>query len=1109
MSCIYPIRKRLLQNVITLLFLSLSFANNIKASVDSDVNHQVIDSLKTLVSECNIDTCRFNILSNYFWTVATNNMDSVKFIGEWAYQEIKQSKSIRHLSDGLDIKGCLLEKEKKYDSAYILFQKSLVLAKSISYNPRISWSYYHLGLINENIGKNDSALFYYKTLVDFNLKAGYKGPAFDMLLTIAFFYYNLNLYDSSESYFLKALSLSKEMNDNDREIQIRLKLSGFYDQINQIKKELEQLNEVLLIANQSKNQKAISSVYYSIGDIFFYQKKNYDLALSYYQKAYSNIPADKEDMEAAVLNDITRVYIAMNKDSLALKYSLKTLSIAEKINFKHQISEAHKNLGTIYDHQGELEKAIYNYNYCYDLGCDKCSKINFHSALIKMGDAYLKLNKPREALETYKKSLKLAQDFKANNELAVSNLKIGNYYSSSNIYLAERYYNEAKAAALKGTDISNLKDIADTLSSLYLSSRDYRSAFENQCLARKMADSLNTIKQQESMANWETRFEFEKLAQENDSREKISQEEIKQQKIYRNSAWLISLLLLVLGYVIWNSYKRKKTDYRLLEDQKKQIEEQNQEILAQIEEISSQKEEIERISQELHHIDEMKLRYFSNISHEFRTPLTLIINPVKKLLESTSANGELKKQLEHVYLNARKLHDLTNQIMDLQKLDAGSLTLNPEKDDLISFCTGIVSSFESLCDKRKNNIKLTADQISVTAMFDKDKIGKIIVNLLSNALKFCYENTTIEVRFGIAESKLFSLTVTDEGIGIAENQIEQIFRRYYQASPEQQTEGTGIGLAYVKELVDFMKGDVHIESRVNKGTKVSIAIPLNQVEITDQEPVVIYIPESPEKRQVKEFNVTDYMNDNEKSILIVEDNNELRLFIADLFKADYNVYLASDGKQGIQAAIKYTPDIIISDVMMPVMNGFELCNSIKNDEHTSHIPVLLLTAKDAAENSMEGYQSGADDYILKPFDNELLKLKVRNILNTKAALSKQFNPEYNTLPNAGAYSDIDKNFMKKCILAIEKNISNTNFSVDMLAFELSFSRSNLYRKIISLTTFNPAELIRNIRMQHAAKLLKTTSLRVNEVAMDVGYDSAVKFSQAFRKHHGVLPSEMV
>ena len=923
-------------------------------------------------------------------------------------------------------------------------------------------------------------------------------------------YEEINMPDSVLLYYNKVLAYSRQIKNAEYEVYAYLNIAYFYSQQNNTKKELEILASALRLAEKSKASNAIVKIYYYAGDLYFNRKRNFDLALLYYQKAVDKCPQDNKSLLAALHNDIAKVYIAKCTDNLALQHALTSISLARSINYKHQVSEAYKTLGQIYSHQHKLMKAINCYSYCYNLGCDECPKIKFHHALLEVADAYLQLNNKPKALEYYNKSLKLASDFKSPLEQALSLFKLGNFYQLSDQTISLKYYKNAFLFANQSKNIKTIRDLADTLTTVYKGKHDFKAALEYQSLSKTLTESINVIEHQESMAEWATRFEFEKLKTENDSKEKLSNLEIKRQKTYRNSALIVSILLLILGWVIWRNYKNKKKHIMLLEDQKKQIVDKNLEILAQVEEITSQKDEIERISNDLHQADETKFRFFTNLSHEFRTPLTLILNPAKNLLDTIPLNGEYKKQVEYIYNNANKLYDLTNQIMDLQKLDAGKLQLKMEKDDLIEYCVGIISSFESLCDSKKVTIKLEANCSKALAVFDKDKVGKILINLLSNAIKFCFENSEIEVKIAITNNR-FHLHISDRGIGIPANEINDVFKRYVQASTNNYTGGTGIGLAYVKELVSFMKGNVTLESIENKGTNVSVEIPVDELEIKNENKLKLDIAFRNKTEKIKPFDITEYTEDNQNKaiIQIVEDNDQLRGFIAKLFQNEYRVILANNGQDGIDTAIENIPDIIISDVMMPLKNGFELCTTLKNDERTSHIPIILLTAKDGAQSSIEGYHTGADDYIIKPFDNEILTLKVRNILNTRAAISKQFNAELNILPNTGSYADIDKNFMKKCIQFIESNIGNADFTVDMLASELGFSRSNLYRKILSLTTFNPAELIRNIRMQHAARLLITSGIRVNEVALEVGYDSAAKFSQAFKKHYGVLPSEMV
>jgi DNA-binding response OmpR family regulator len=365
----------------------------------------------------------------------------------------------------------------------------------------------------------------------------------------------------------------------------------------------------------------------------------------------------------------------------------------------------------------------------------------------------------------------------------------------------------------------------------------------------------------------------------------------------------------------------------------------------------------------------------------------------------------------------------------------------------------------------------------------------------------------INVYIEISEN-IFSLSVTDRGIGIPKDQINNIFKLYYQVSSKNQSEGTGIGLAYVKELVEYMGGKVDVISAENVGTKMIIMFPVEVVEIVDYSELRIDIPKINKKNWNEEF-ITQTENEEERSsVLIVEDNDELRLFIADLLKVDYHLYMADNGINGLNAAFEYTPDVIVSDVMMPELDGFEMCATLKSDERTSHIPIILLTAKDSAQSNLEGYQTGADDYIIKPFENEILRLKLRNIIATREAARKQFDFKSIHSFEQLKLGNTDREFIKKCFSEIEKNIDNQVFGVDQLAEELAFSTRNFYRKIKSLTNQTPAELIRIYRLQYAKNLVQNTNMRVYEIADAVGYDDVKRFSQAFKKQFDKLPSEM-
>ena len=939
----------------------------------------------------------------------------------------------------------------------------------------------------------------------------YSGEA-GSIFYISDMYDRMGIPDSAILFNNKRLAIFENHSDTIGKIVSNLAISSFYKNHSDSRKSLDYLKSALREAESMNNAQPVIKVYFAIGDFFAEQKKNYSIANDYYARVLEFAERKNEkSLEAQLLNQIGNIYMLEDKDSLALKFNLKSLAIAQEVKHRHTISNAYNSLGLVYKKLGNYNSALNCFNSCYSIGCNKCPAIAFHQTLIEIGDIYLTLNDLEQSLSWYRKSLDLAEKFHSLKDISVSNLRIGNCYQKLNRQgTAESYYLQSYRAAKEAGDISLIKSIADTTSHFYAHRNEYSLAYRYKQLSTELGDSLNEINRQADITELEMKFEVEKIKKDNEARQTVAAVELKRQKVLKNYFSVFSILLVAFGFAVYTDYRRKKKDNRLLKDQKNQIEEKNQEIRLQVEEITSQKDEIERISSELHEADEMKLRFFSNISHEFRTPLTLILNPAVNLLKNLNGDGDTKKQLEYIYQNAKKLQDLTNQIMDLQKLDAGKLQLNPEKADIIEYCLGIVSSFESLCQKKNLIIKFSSNYRSVIGLFDKDKIGKILINLMSNAFKFSYENSDIEINLETSEH-LFNFSIADKGAGIAREEINNIFRRYYQVPSDNQNAGTGIGLAYVKELVRFMNGEVSVDSELKIGTKITVTIPVDECFLNDKSEYRIHIPINAFQLNKKEFDPVDFVKEdlNENTVLLIEDNIDLRAFIANLLIPEFNVVQARDGQEGINEAFKHIPNIIISDVMMPKIDGYELCTVLKKDERTSHIPVILLTARDDAKSSLKGYQTGADDYITKPFDNELLKLKIKNIIATREASRRQFDFRSLLSLESLKIGVTDKEFIRRCLAVIEKHIDNSEFSVDKLAGSMAFSNRNFYRKIKALTNQTPAEFIRIYRLNFARQLLQNSKLKIFEISMAVGYEDTNKFRQAFKKQFGVSPSECI
>lgn len=515
-------------------------------------------------------------------------------------------------------------------------------------------------------------------------------------------------------------------------------------------------------------------------------------------------------------------------------------------------------------------------------------------------------------------------------------------------------------------------------------------------------------------------------------------------------------------------------------------------------------------AEKLREMDEVKSRFFANISHEFRTPLTLIQGPLKQLL-SDEFQGPPKKLYRMMLRNSHRLLQLINQLLDLSKLESGRMKLEVSQTDVTKLLSGIVLSFTSLAERKKITLTFDVRDESVTGYVDRDKIEKILGNLLSNAFKFTPEGGKITVSAKKTAHDSMTITISDTGPSIPPDRLERIFDRFYQVddSVTRRREGTGIGLALAKELVELHYGEIQVDSEVGKGTTFTVRLPLGKEHLKPEE-IVKEPPEEPVAVEVEVAPQREQIPSTKKSapvVLIVEDNTDVRSYIRSYLDRDYRNIEANDGKEGLKKAISKMPDLIVSDIMMPGMDGVELCKRVKTDERTSHIPVILLTAKADIESRIEGLEMGADDYITKPFDARELQVRVKNLIEQRRVLREKFGRKAVLEPKEIAITSIDEKFLQRAMDTIEVNISNPSFNVEELRKKLYLSRMQLYRKIHALTNQSPSTFIRTIRIRCAAKLLDQRFGNVTEVAYEVGFNNLSYFAKCFREIYGVSPSK--
>ena len=527
-------------------------------------------------------------------------------------------------------------------------------------------------------------------------------------------------------------------------------------------------------------------------------------------------------------------------------------------------------------------------------------------------------------------------------------------------------------------------------------------------------------------------------------------------------------------------------------------------------------ENAQRISQakQVHEMDEMKFRFFTNISHEFRTPLTLIIGPVEKLLRELKSD-EHQTMLSIIHRNANGLLELVNQLLDFRKLDVQKDTLNKSVGDVVGFVKDICYSFTELADSKSIKFSFSTSISELRMEFDPEKMRKIVSNLLSNAFKFTPNDGKIDVNLSLIQqlnddSNLFKMTVSDTGIGIPAKDLERVFERFYRvenAENGSQT-GTGVGLHMVSEYVKLHSGDIGVESILGKGSIFSVLIPAVQVvheELISKNKVEDILPE--EVLTPEEEAVSVEAKNKLPLMLVVDDNEDFRDYISALFTDTYRILKAEDGEVAHKIILEKMPDIIICDVMMPKMDGLELCRLLKKDIRVSHIPIILLTAKAGEENKYRGLEAGAEDYIAKPFNMEMLSLKVSRIIERQKKTREQFKRKIDITTEDVEITSMDEKFVKKAVALVEANISSSEFLVEDLCREMGMSRVDFYKKILALTDKTPSEFIRFIRLKHAADLLEKSQMFVNEVAYQVGFNDPKYFRKYFKDEYGVSPNE--
>lgn len=565
---------------------------------------------------------------------------------------------------------------------------------------------------------------------------------------------------------------------------------------------------------------------------------------------------------------------------------------------------------------------------------------------------------------------------------------------------------------------------------------------------------------------------------------------------------IIVILILVFGvlFLVLRLYRQKRRHHEMLLQQNKLLEEER----------DKQKE----LNEKLEEATQSKLAFFTNVSHDLRTPLTLIAEPVDQLKDAPELKDSQKNLMRIAAKNVRILLRLIDQILDFRKFENNKIELRLNEVDLRLLIKEWFDSFKTVAKKRDIKLILNSpenDEFPTSLAIDVEKIERVFFNLLSNALKYSPDNSEIIVSYKVINDNIV-LTVADNGLGISERDIPHIFDRFFQVD-NVRPKGSGIGLSLAKAFVELHGGTISVESELQKGTVFTIKLPLRHIEETPKE-LNGKILSDEVKSELDEIEPDIIFEEDKPQLLVIDDNKDIRDLLSELLGEDYNVIRASGGKEGIRKASKYVPDAIVCDVMMPDMDGMEVCRRLKEETATSHIPVLLLTACSMDEQRAEGFESGADGYLAKPFSNKVLKAHIKSLISNRKRINNVM-PE-NTLkdkgslkPSAPSYvkKDVESDFYEKFINIFEQKMGDADLSVETLASDMGLERTQFYRKIKAITNYSPVELMRSLRLKRARKLVTSSDLSISEIAYKVGFSTPAYFTKCYRDMFGETPSE--
>ena len=900
-------------------------------------------------------------------------------------------------------------------------------------------------------------------------------------LASTYYYYNSQI-DSCFYYVDKGLSMLQGGSNYKLQSDLYRKLSILSRAQQNFEDYKKYALRSLQIAEQAKDWKLVTSALVVMGNVY-YSQNSYSEALKYYVKVDS-IHHSKNETTANLslsLENIALIYIEL-KNEKALEYLAKSYDVHTQNSNKAGIANTNRLKASYY---AAIE--------------ERDSVINNLESVLPFYESY---NEPNKLIEVYTgliSSYADKEDFNKGSKLLEKSERIVNrpgfnkigknqYYFASGIYhLKQKNYDDAilafnKAQATipeKGTSfyLGERKEIVEKLALAYSGKGNYKEAVNQFNRLAILKDSLSKQNQVNLTEQLETKYQTQKKEQEITLLKSQNELAEAQKKNQRNIMLGGLGLTTAAGIFLFLGYRnRKKTNDKLRE------------------------------------LDQVKSNFFANISHEFRTPLSLISGPIEQQLQKENLPSSERTNLSVAQRNSARLLTLVDQLLDLSKLESGYFSLKVQPSDLGQFLRSLSSSFEFLASENNQTYITTIEVPGQTYWFDRDALEKIITNLISNALKYSPEKETIAIQASISKGKLL-FSIKNSGTTLSPQELDTLFNRFQRAG--ERTPGTGIGLALTKELAILHKGTITVKSEEN-WTLFDLVLPVHETAFTETQKTKtgaiektfpqaqpVSSPKLP--KHIDELDI--FAKDDKPILLIVDDNEDLRAYLSSLFTETHTIHTAINGKDGLEKALAHVPDLIITDLMMPEDDGITLTRNCKTKEALSHIPIIMLTAKAGDENKILGLETGADAYITKPFNTEILKTTVRNLQETRDTLQERFSQEVVLLPKDIATNATDERFLTNLQKVMDKSLVESDFSSEAFAEAVGMSRMQLHRKLKALTGLSATEFIRSQRLKLAAQMLKKSDINVSQVGYAVGFNNHSYFTKCFKEHYGISPSD--